>query len=454
MSLDLDDIQGNILRGYRMNKVRHLALAFGNSSGARSLIGLMVNGKSDQAPQITSARTWNEIPEYCLNLGITQSGMRMLGLSEAVMELFPHAFLRGPAANAAALGDDGPSSPDNWLIGGKQNPTVDAIVSLYTNGDSQTRLTAWLTSIFSAHSVQVVLQHDGIAMADDRIHFNFRDSISQPHVAGAPGKDIPDMQPESSTGEFLLGKDYLNQFSGNFADDLPRQIVDNGTYGAFRILKQEVFEFEEFIRSSGEKYHMCPELVAAKMVGRWRSGTPLVKAPLTDRSLADEELNNFDYAPTVEHSEYFDDADGFRCPVGSHMRRMNPRSALVMGKPHTRRIIRRNFPYGPPISADSPPDDIERGLIGFFICGDLEMQFEFLQKVWANMDIATAGIRGTKDPITGAQPEHGGQFVIRTQDRNDPVIFDEVPRLVITRGSVYCFIPSISSMKYLSGASG
>ena len=78
------------------------------------------------------------------------------------------------------------------------------------------------------------------------------------------------------------------------------------------------------------------------------------------------------------------------------------------------------------------------------------MQFEFLLKIWVNLDIATSGISGTKDPILGAQPEEGGQFVVRTQDRNDPVIFDEVPRLVETRGSVYCFIPSLGGIKFLS----
>lgn len=454
-TLELADIQGNILRGYRIANVRHFALTFGTTEGAQSLLGLLSSGNGDQAPQVTPATVWDEPPDYCLNIGLTADGLRMLGLSKAIMALFPAAFLRGPTFSAAALGDTGEAAPEHWVLGGPNNPAVHALLSLYTEKTGQQdQLTAWLTSLFSKHDVQVALQHDGKAFPGDKIHFGYRDGISQPHVEGSPAKEIPDMQPVCKTGEFLLGKDYVNQFGGNFAADIPRQLADNGSYAAFRILKQDVFAFERFIRSAGAKYNMDPELVAAKMAGRWRSGTPLVKAPEADRVLPDDALNSFDYAPTDERPEYFDDAAGFRCPIGSHMRRMNPRSALVMGKPHTRRIIRRNFPYGPELEDNALPDDIERGLIGFFVCGDLEMQFEFLQKIWANLDIATTGIRGTRDPLIGAQPEEGGQFVIRTKDRSDPVIFDEVPRLVITRGSVYCFLPSISALKFLAQSDG
>ena len=130
---------------------------------------------------------------------------------------------------------------------------------------------------------------------------------------------------------------------------------------------------------------------------------------------------------------------------------MNPRNALVMGKPHTRRVIRRNLPYGEPLPNNALNDNIDRGLVGYFICGDLEMQYEFLQKIWANMDIITAGARGMRDPLIGAQPEEGGNYVIRTDDPLDPIVIDDLPRFVITKGSVYCFLPSITGIKFLAG---
>lgn len=453
--LDLDDIQGNILRGYRKNYARHFVLTFGTASGARALIQLLTTADGSKAPQVTSARPWDKKPPYCLNIGLTAQGLRLLGLAQPILDLFPAAFRDGPVKSASAIGDDGPSAPQHWVMGGPNNDPAHAIVSLYTNEtDAMGSLSALLRSLFTEHQMGVALEHDGTAMPKGRVHFGYEDGISQPRIEGAPGSQRPDMQPESRTGEFLLGKNYTNQFNGNFIDDLPRELADNGTYGAFRILRQEVFAFEDFIREAGAKYGIDPELVAAKMVGRWRNGTPLTLSPNEQQALPRDEISNYDYAPNEANPAFYDDAEGFRCPIGAHMRRMNPRSALVMGKPHTRRIIRRNFPYGPPIKAGDAPDDIERGLIGFFICGDLSMQFEFLQKVWANQDIATTGIRGTRDPIIGAQPARGGQLVIRTQDRTDPIIFDAVPRLVITRGSAYCFIPSLTGLRFLAGLSG
>jgi len=454
--LDLDDIQGNILRGYRMNNVRHMALTFGTGRGACNLLGLLVNGNADIAPQLTTASTWTETPRYCLNIGVTAAGLKVLGVSDSIMSCFPETFLDGPSVNPGALGDDGPSAPENWILGGTQDPEVHAMLSLHTNENispTVDELSAWLQALCIQNDIDITLQRDGEAFPDDYVHFNLKDNIAQPHVCGAPGKDKPDMQPASDTGEFLLGKDYVNQFRGNFIADLPGRLADNSTYGAFRILKQEVFRFESFIQNSGAKYNMDPELIAAKMVGRWRNGTPLIKSPEENIELPEEQLNDFDYCPTEDNPMYLDDSDGFRCPIGAHIRRMNPRSSLVMGKPHTRRIIRRNMPYGPAIKPGDQPDDIERGLIGYFICGDLEMQFEFLQKIWANLDIATSGIRGTRDPVIGAQPAIGGQFIIRTKDFRDPIIFDDVPRMVVTRGSVYCLIPSVTGLKFLSGLS-
>ena len=108
------------------------------------------------------------------------------------------------------------------------------------------------------------------------------------------------------------------------------------------------------------------------------------------------------------------------------------------------------MPYGPPYDPANPNDGAERGLVGLFICGDLEMQFEFILRVWANEDISTHGLRGTRDPLIGAQPPDGGQFVIRTDDSRDPIVFNGLPRLTQTRGSVYVLIPGIGGLRHLA----
>ncbi len=57
--LDLSDIQGFILRGYRMPMVRHFLLSVGIPGEARKLLGRFVNGNEADAPQITTAEDWH-----------------------------------------------------------------------------------------------------------------------------------------------------------------------------------------------------------------------------------------------------------------------------------------------------------------------------------------------------------------------------------------------------------
>lgn len=465
---DLLQIQGNVVRGYRMPNARHFALRIVNGGGARRFIGGLADedGPADQ-PHVTTARPWHPEtkPRYCLNVGFTWVGLRAMGLPESMLSLFPETFQRGPSGNAEKIGDTGESAPEHWEMGGPANPQVHVVLSLFTNEARDPQMEHWTTVLeqeFRKNGLDVVWRRDAAAMRDEngkpngKVHFGYQDGIAQPRIAGVPGPQREDMQPASQPGEFLLGRRYINQFGGNFAGSLPPQLADNATYGAFRVLQQDVVAFDTFLRTTGERYHMTPELVAAKLMGRWRNGVPLTLSPNTDQParhpIPANELNNFDFAPSEEHPTFYDDAVGLRCPVGAHIRRLNPRGALVAGMPHSRRIIRRGMPYGPAyIPGVAEQDPPERGLIGFFICGDLGLQFEFLQSTWVNTDLSAAGLRGTREPILGAHPEAGGRFVLRTDDSRDPIVFDNVPRWVRTRGSAYCFIPAIGGLRFLAG---
>jgi deferrochelatase/peroxidase EfeB len=456
---DLRDIQGNVVRGYRMPNARHFALRVTDSGAARRFVGGLIPGSEGESPRVTTASPWSSgKPSYCLNIGFTWNGLSVLGLPPSTLSLFPSEFRNGPQGNAKQIGDEGPSAPATWTMGGPRNAQVHAILSLFANearDPCMERWTAVLNRLFAASGIEPVWRIDATALPDGKVHFGYDDGIAQPRIMGVPRKQRPDMQPEAKPGEFLLGRDYLNQYGGNFIGGLPPQLADNATYGAFRVLEQDVAAFEQFLVMAGQRYNMSPELVAAKLMGRWRNGVPLTLSPDTPapaRGIEPHQINNFDYAPSDEHPTYFDDKIGLRCPVGSHIRRLNPRSSLVMGMPYSRRIIRRGMPYGPAYDPTSPDDAPRaRGLVGYFICGDLGMQFEFLQSTWVNADFATTGIRGTREPLLGAQPGCGGQFVLRTNDARDPIVFDNLPRFVRTRGSVYCFIPAVGGLRFLAG---
>jgi hypothetical protein len=128
--LDLADIQGFILRGYRMPMVRHFLLTVNSPAEARKLLGRLVSGDEADAPQITTAEDWhvgfapglqdnpNDVPrrkpDYCLNVGFTWPGLVALEIRERVPSLsFKSfgAFLAGAAERAKLVGDTGDSDP-------------------------------------------------------------------------------------------------------------------------------------------------------------------------------------------------------------------------------------------------------------------------------------------------------------------------------------------------------
>ncbi len=463
---DLADLQANVVRGYSAGRARHFALSIATVDGAAAFLRAVLPEAAGDGPKISTAEHWSEKPSYCMTIGFTWNGLHACGLPESLLALFPAAFQQGPATPAdkvTTLGDTGESAPDRWMFGGPTTPDVHAVLSLYTHAHATgpiDALTAQLDALFAQHGLTVLNRLDANALPDGKVHFGYKDGIGQPRIKGVPGRQRADMQPECSPGEFLLGRSYKNQYNGNFIGDLPPALCNNATYGAFRVLQQDVVAFEQLIQRSGERFRMDPEMVAAKMMGRWRDGAPLTLAPDGPNPPPDEpghvssaHLDRFDYAPTKDRNTYFDDSEGQRCPVGSHARRMNPRSARVMGKPYSRRIIRRAIAYGAAYDPATGDDGVERGLVGYFICGDLAMQFEFLLGTWANMDLSAVGMPAVRrDPILGANPESGGQFVIRTTDSRDPIVISDVPRLVSTRGSVYCLMPGIGGLRFLASS--
>jgi deferrochelatase/peroxidase EfeB len=465
--LELADIQANVLRGHRADYARHFALSLPTPAAGAALLASLTNGDENKCPQVSTAEVWKAKPEYCLNVGFTSAGLTACGVPAVVLSAFPEAFRTGAAGrsslpptgpNDVGLGDIGTSAPDHWILGGTGTGTVHILISLSTcTVDALEARSAQLRRArVAAGPVVEVSHHDATALPGGTVHFGYRDGISQPWIEGTPGRRLPDMQPTVATGDFLLGRGYRNQYHGNFLGAIPPVLGDNGTFSAFRILGQDVAGFEAFLSRTAERWNLDPELVAAKLLGRWRNGVPLVLSPDTPHPatpVKPKRINKYDYAPGPDHPAYFDDDIGLRCPIGAHMRRLNPRGALVMGRPHSRRIVRRGMPYGPAFDP-SRPDDSERGLIGHFICGDLESQFEFIHRVWANQDLATSGLRGSRDPFLGAQPQSGGRFTMRTGDNRDPVIIDDLPRLVQTRGGLYCFLPGLGALRYLARGVG
>jgi deferrochelatase/peroxidase EfeB len=206
------------------------------------------------------------------------------------------------------------------------------------------------------------------------------------------------------------------------------------------MLAQDVDAFRDLLAEQSRRTGTSPELVAGKLCGRWRNGTPLVLSPDTDSPeppVSAERLNDFDYAG---------DPRGERCPIGSHIRRMYPRDSRVAGNGgHQHRIVRRGLTYGPPSDPAHPRDGHERGLLGLFIGVSLRDQFEFLMREWANDGRFAPGLGRSQDPFLGA----GGTLPLAAPGGRSALT--DLPRLVTTRGGAYCFLPSVTAIGHLAG---
>ena len=326
-------------------------------------------------------------------------------------------------------------------------------------------MSATLRAAFGT-ALQELGAQDATALPDNKVHFGYTDNISQPTVQGAPPpkRPLPDRQPVAPTGEFLLG--YPNQNNGAVYSVTPSVLSTNSSFAAFRLLEQDVAGFEAWLADAATQAGVDPELVAAKVCGRWRTGVPLVLSPDTgtpDPPLEPQRINDYDY---VSDDPALDDSFGYRCPVGAHMRRTNPRGELVIAGGSMHRIIRRAMPYGPPYDPASPADE-PRGLVGWFINADLANGFELVMSQWVNEStfVKSPPVR----PPSGANPVKNisGQDVILGV--NDPAAssftLSFAPTattpwrnekltgfgpFVTTRGGAYCYLPSVTALRFLS----
>lgn len=450
-----------------MDLARHFVLEIADPAGARAFLGKLVDG-SGGVPRVTTAARWTEKPECFVNVSFSAAGLVALGLPAAQLATFDPAFQRGATDGKTALlvGDVGDSAPSRWIGGLDDGAAVHVVLNLWVHEDAAVleSVTARLRAAF-AGAFEELSAHDARALPDNRVHFGYRDSIAQPTVVGAPPRKhpIPDHQPPVATGEFLLG--YPNASGSTYAVQ-PEALSKNSSYAAFRILEQDVAAFESFLKEFAPTAGIEPETLAAKVCGRWRNGNPLELAPeAPGEVLPVSELNDFTYVDQADPTK--DDTLGLVCPIGSHIRRTNPRNQAVVGTDSTHhRIVRRAMPYGPELDP-AQPVEAARGLIGYFINASIFNQFEFIQGQWSlTSSFVKSAIRpgGTSDEgnavfnisgqdvFLGVDDPSSSTFTLAAVGKNgkNNTLVTGWDRTITTRGSVYCFLPSITGLRYLA----
>jgi Dyp-type peroxidase family len=473
--LDRADIQGIVARGYRTLKHARFTL-FGcdDQSAARALLGWQVPQVTTAAPRFSG--------DTAVQIAFTPAGLRRLGLPEEAVQEFSLEFLAGMATpnRSRFLGDVGPSDPRGWAWGGPETPAIDGLILLYAGTaqllDERQGALAQQLALAGARAIAVL----DTLERQDREPFGFHDGISQPLIRELPKASLA--RPSVPAGEFVLG--YQNGYQQLTDRPLlprsadPRQLLPpdpggsgqadlgcNGTYLVLRQLEQDVDGFWRYVaqatrRPDGSADRCAQEVLAARLVGRWPSGAPLVKAPdQDDPTLAQD--NDFGYHHT--------DPLGLACPLGAHIRRANPRDSLDP-RPGTdaslrinslHRLLRRGRSYGPAEDAYRPPGPAgpaagsgTAGATGLhFIClaANLARQFEFVQHTWLN-DPTFNGLYDDSDPLVGSGQSRGRTFTVPTR----PVRrrYQGLPQFVRTRGGAYFFLPGIAALRYLAQLPG
>jgi Dyp-type peroxidase family len=436
-TLELDEIQATVLRQRPAPYFgTHMLFRVDDAQAGRAFLGRLI-------PHVDSAAGWWNAAGPWLSFGTTYAGLEALGVPQDSLQSFPEAFRQGMAARARQLRDDGVNDPKNW---DKPFGTGQIHIGVSAFSDSEAKRRRALTIAREQYEgfsgVSVLSMQDFGAQPGDLNSLGYKDGIDQPPVEGSGVEPLPGQGRPIKAGEFILG------YPGEVGVPLPMPQPDilgrNGTYVGLRKYQSRVGAFNRFLHANGSTEEER-ELVAAKLVGRWRSGAPLTLAPDKDNPAlgADPQRNNdFDYAK---------DPHGRQVPFGAHIRRMNPRDTKMtrLTDVNIHRLIRRGTTFGPPYDKNelSEQDDtVPRGSYFLFISAKAMATIEFLQQEWVN-DGNFVGLNDERDPIIGRQ-EEGATFTIPKEPVRRRV--RGIETFNVLRGGEYFFMPSISALKWLA----
>ncbi len=470
---DLQDIQGVALGRFRKDHQDLLFVQLNTPAAATHLLGWL-------APRIASAwevRQFNQlfsevrhrigreedtVQSTWISVGISATGYSLLGidLSELGTSEGANAFRAGMAArSSSAIGDSAVDQPPNWLEPFQSGTGIDMVVIVASDDrdDLDNRTDQVTTEVENAGAVVIYRERGGTLPAPltGHEHFGFKDGISEPAIDGFDPPPSQGEPPALAPDTFVLGQ------PTSTGTPLPvGALWLNGTFGVFRRLHQDVANFRQQAAAmvASTNPTLSAEQIEADLVGRWPSGTPLATSPSSDPGPAGI-TNAFDYG---------NDPSGENTPRFAHIRKVYPRNEQrpdqATDPSDNHRMIRAGIPFGDPLPPGAPDDGAQRGLHFLAFMADLDQQFEFVQRQWANNpNFPNGGAPATPgSPYTPPQPgtpPDGCDTIIGSHNQGDQVslnqggnihelsLFAETVR--VTAGQ-YFFHPSISAAHALA----
>lgn len=512
VALKLDEIQGNILAGFNKDHQRFLFLHIDDVARAKQwLKTLVTSGAVATTTQVkafndefkaTVLKLGGDVPGKMptatwLNIAFNYPGLQTLGVP---LDGFPDEFIQGMAARHRTIGDVGRNAPEQWDPWLQDRDSLHVMVLLAADvpADLEAALASFQQKLIGS-GLKLIHIEAGEAPRDGsgNEHFGFKDGISQPGVKGftlsvnppiansghqgVPGQDL--LWP----GEFVLGYptqvaarpdrdfDGPNPTPGPISKNGPSW-TENGSYLVFRKLQQDVAGFRNSISNNARLLNVDPEVLGAKIVGRFRSGCPMEHTK--DQTAAIDSNNgdpshkdkSFLTANKINNFEYGDDLQGTFVPRSGHIRKAYPRDEQLLDEngnedtlqntlhesnTQTHRILRRGIPFGDILPFPKGKgldgvfvnDEVCRGLLFLAYQKSIAQQFEFIQGTWVNQHNFPDAGDGV-DPVMSQVTQAPMQCPFK--GRSTPTTV-ELKHFVTTNGGEYFFQPSISALKMLGG---
>jgi deferrochelatase/peroxidase EfeB len=416
-------------------------------------------------------------------LAVTKTGLERLAVRCQTVDAFPKEFREGMHLRAPQFGDVWSHHPRNWPLPARNWPPqtageaprapvemseVDVALVVrhmapadQDDGGAAVRAeVARLAETAAEHGIAVIA-YDPLENHFDESdhfhdHFGHRDNLSQPKPDEKAERVLTNRvgskRDDARIGELLCGygndrQDYAPGKRQTMLSTTPnealgwkkearkeaRKIQKDGSFLVIRKMSQDVSAYRRFVETNAQKYNIEPATIAAKLLGRYPNGTPLV-APLS------AEPNDFDYDS---------DPEGTKCPFAAHIRRANPR-AIEHDRPSPR-LMRCGMSYGPRFEPDEKGEDQRpRGLMFMAYNSSISEQYETVQR-WLNGGNSTGVSSANNDPLTGTPPRPDMQRTYRFEAEGGVIVRTPIDEpFVGLEWGLYLFAPSRENLEFLA----
>jgi putative iron-dependent peroxidase len=459
LSEQLDDIQGMLGTGYGWlysSRFWLLTIRDGRENDARKwLAGFVRDGLVVSVADVRKSRT--HPVEKAVAIAFSYSGIVKLGCKETEAHPFPSPFQSGMGSELRELLLRDRPRPWRWSdVDGTDCVPVHVLIAEWATRDAEPLVSDIDKEVFGIIKIDndpyAFQKGKGDTKEKLREAFGFRDGLAQPVIRGLredQGAALKQAIREAgplyddrvvAPGEFILG--YRNEYDElTYCPNVEGWTGDarhtdgrfglNGSYMAVRQIEQNVKAFEDFRTAKGQA-------ICEKLMGRQKTGLPLSWKGDPDASVSDSQADAFRFR--------VDDANGFDCPKGAHIRRVNPRDSLGVDVKSSikstklHRLLRRGRPYVEKIENEAP-----RKGIFFIACNaDLERQFEFIHQRWVR-NPRFGCLHDQDDPVVGSSTSPK-TFSIPGLASGEEISLEAFTQ---TLGGGYFFLPGIKALRFI-----